>query len=64
MSDDHDEGKPLHARLGDSTPRRDESDEEPAPRLCVTLMLRGAYKPEVVAKALRQASQESRDCET
>ena len=57
MSDDHDEGKP---RLG----QREESDEEPAPRLCVTLMLRGAYKDEVVAKALRAARQVRRDKET
>ena len=54
MSDDHDEGKPRES---------DESDEDPAPRLCVTLMLRGAYKDEVVAKALKQARQESHDSE-
>ena len=55
MSDDHDE-----PRLGE----RDEPDEEPAPRLCVTLWLRGAYENSVASKALRQAGQESRDSET
>jgi hypothetical protein len=62
MPDDHDEGKPVHARLGDFW--RKESDEEPAPRLCVTLMLRGAYPDQVVAKALQQARQVRRDRET
>ena len=55
MSDD--EGKP--PRLVDSRPEPDK-----APRLCVTLMLRGAYKDEVVAKALEQARQVRRDRET
>ena len=56
MSDD--EGKPR-----DSTPQPD-PDEEPGLRLCVTLMLRGAYKDEVVAKALQQSRQVRRDSET
>jgi hypothetical protein len=63
MSDDHDEGKPLHARLVDSTPRL-KPDEEPAPRLCVTLMLRGEYEDSALSKALRRARQVRRDCET
>ena len=53
MSDD--EGKPRE---------RDETDEEPAPRLCVTLMLRGAYKGSVLSKALQQARQVRPDMET
>ena len=55
MPEDHDEGKPRE---------RDETDEEPAPRLCVTLMLRGAYKGSVLSKALQQARQVRPDMET